>query len=147
MFIEVLGDRIVERKMTAMMRKRANMRAALLEVAEVVYSIEAQIFNAQGRRGGGSWRRDSDAWLKRKLEAGLDPRILHATLALRNAMTQQGAKHQIRKVTSQSLTMGTDLPYAAAQNRIRPFNRFTRADKAEMALVIRNSLVKAWRNG
>lgn len=148
MFIELLNERVVERKLNHVAATRANMREILRgPVADVIFEIEEQIFNSQGRRGGGSWAADSPGWLRRKLARGLDPRIGHATLRLRRAMSVRNAPHQRMAVTSQSLTIGTDLPYAATQQRHRPIVKFLPRDKQEIRDIIGLELKAAWRRG
>ena len=148
MFIELMNERVIERKLNHVAATRANMRQILEgPVADVIFSIEDQIFNSQGRRGGGSWAFDSPSWLKRKLANGLDPRIGHATLRLRRAMTIRNAPHQRFVATSQSLKIGTDLPYAESQQHHRPFIKFTPRDKQEIKEVISLELKAAWRRG
>lgn len=148
MFVNILNDRVVARKLRHVAATRANMRKILRgPVADVIFEIEEQIFNSQGRRGGGSWKRDTPAWLDRKIRNGLDPRIGHATLALRRAFTLREAPHQRMITTSQSLTITSDLKYAKAQQRERPFVDFTRLDRIEIAAVVKHQLHQAWRRG
>jgi hypothetical protein len=148
MFVELLGDRVIERKLRHVAATRANMRLILRgPVADVIFEIEAQIFQGQGRRGGGSWKQLTPAWLNRKIENGLDPRIGHATLALRRAFTVREAEHQRLVATSQSLTISSSLPQAVPQQRERPFVDFSRLDRIEIAAVIKHQLNEAWRRG
>lgn len=119
----------------------------LLEVAELIFKIEERIFDSEGRRGGGSWKQDSPDWLARKIRMGLDPRINHATLALRKSMTVPDADHQILEVGPHHLRIGSDLPYAAVSQRNRPFVKFTTRDRLEMRNIIKHYLVEAWKVG
>jgi phage gpG-like protein len=145
-YIEVLGDKLVSTKFERMGYAALDARPAMEEVAVVMFGIFKKIFDSGGRRGGGSWRQDSPEWLERKIKNGLDPRVLHATLALRNAFTEPDADHQILAITKRSVSLGTDLPYAAKQNRERPFSdKFTTGDKLMIRMVIRNHLIRAWR--
>jgi len=107
--------------------------------------IIGQTFESEGRRGGGSWKQDTEEWLLRKQRDNLDPRIGHATLALRNSVSVWGAEHQIRDVGPQHAKLGSNLEYADTSQRHRPFIKLTKADKAEMRVIVRDYLITAWR--
>lgn len=148
MFINLLGDKIIERKFEHVAATRSNMRKILGgPVADVIFEIEEQIFNSQGRRGGGSWAMVTPGWFDYKRRHAMDLRIGHARMRLRHAMTERGAQHQVFRVTSQSLTMGTNLPYAAVQQRNRPFIKFLPRDRQEIVDIISNELHAAWKRG
>lgn len=114
-------------------------------IADFMMHAIGRTFDSQGRRGGGSWKRDSLPWLLRKQRLGLDPRIGHATQALRDAFSVRGAAHQILTVEAHSVDITTDLPYAGTEQRHRPFIKFTPTDILTMRDTVRSYLMDAWR--
>lgn len=144
-FVRALGIKQVNTKFERMGYAAVHAEPAMESVATLMMRIFAQIFNSQGRRGGGSWRRDTMEWLERKQRLGLDPRINHASQALRRSLTERGAEHQTLEITPFSVDLGTDLEYAAAVNRVRPFVKFGQRDRLEMRAVVRDYLMAAFK--
>src|SRR5262245_36123214 len=131
--ITIEGDKVVQEKFMLMGKRAVNARPAMQAIA--LYLLEAQdmIFAAQGARGGHApWKPITEQWAERKARLGLDPRILHATLALRDSMSNLEDPNQFLKITNRSVTLASELPYAERQNRERPFAFVTPADRAEM---------------
>lgn len=120
-------------------------KPAMETIAEMMFAIFEQIFNSGGRRGGGSWHQDTDEWLTRKAREGLDPRVNHASLALRKAMTVRDADHQELVITHTTVDLRNDLPYSETANRFMPFVRFLPSDKLAMRNIIKDYLVEAFR--
>jgi phage gpG-like protein len=118
---------------------------AMESLAELMFRIFSATFDSQGRRGGGSWRRDTAEWMSRKLRLGLDPNINQASLALRNAFTIRDAPHQELHITPTTVNLSTDLPYAAVTQRNRPFVKFTTGDRLRARAIVRDYLIAAWR--
>ena len=56
------------------------------------------------------WTCTCRSWMASKSAAGLDPRILHATLALRKSLTEHGGDN-VEVVGNQGLTFGSSVPY------------------------------------
>lgn len=144
-FVRALGIKQVSTKFERMGVASVSAKPAMESVADLMFRIFGQVFESQGRRGGGSWKRDSAEWLLRKQRAGLDPRIGHASLALRRAMSIRGEANQRLEVTHTLVHLSTDLPYAATEQRHRPFVKFTKYDKAEMRRIVRDHLIGAFR--
>lgn len=144
-FVEAMGVKAVSTKFTRMAEASVDVRPALMTITELIYAIEVQVFNGQGRRGGGSWKRDTPEWLAQKMRLGLDPRINHATGALRRSVTEPDAEGQVHEMTPHSLIFGTTLPQAAPSQENRPFFRFLPNDRALMRNILRDYLMAAWR--
>lgn len=140
-----MGVRQVQTRFNRLGAAAVDATPAFDTIATLIFGIEKRVFDGQGRRGGGSWKRDSVEWLNRKMRLGLDPRINHATHALRNSVTELGAEGQILQISAQQLIFGSDLPYAKTSQRNRPFIDFTLSDKRMMRNIIRDHLIAAWR--
>ena len=130
-----------------MAEARINAEPGLQLVATAMMGIIARTFESQGRRGGGSWRQDTPDWSTRKAREGLDPRIGHATLALRRSLTVRDDPAQILHVTNEMVNLSTVLPYAGAEQKNRPFIKFTYNDRRELRLIIRRYLLAAFHSG
>lgn len=143
-FVTAMGIKQASKRFNRMGAQALDMTPAFGRIATLIFEIERATFDGQGRRGGGSWRQDSPEWLARKIRNGLDPRINHATLALRDSMTVLGAAHQQFEITKNSVIVGTDLPYADITQKNRPFIDFTQSDVASMRNIITEQFAYAW---
>lgn len=103
-------------------RNYERMGARAIDVSEVldelvddITEIEEIIFNSEGRRGGGMWRRPTPAWRRRKD----DPRTLHHSRALRRSVTYRGDPNNLVKIDGRQgvLIFGSKLPYALVHQR------------------------------
>lgn len=143
--VESMGAKRVAMRFTRMGEAAINTEPAMTSVGMLIMDIFDKIFESEGRRGGGSWKADTAAWLLRKQRQGLDQRVGHATLRLRSSLSIPGAPHQIFEVSASKVEVGSDLPYAATEQEHRPFVKFTERDRVAMRNVIRDWLVTAWR--
>jgi phage gpG-like protein len=143
-FVETQGTKEVATSFRRMGYAAAHAQPAFRTISLLIMEIMDRVFDSEGRRGGGSWKLDSVDWLERKMRMGLDPRINHATLALRDSVTVPGAEGQIMEITSNALYFGSDLPYAGVTQENRPFMKFMPQDRAEMRNIIRDYLIAAW---
>lgn len=144
-FVQAMGTKRVATKFSRLGASAIDARPIMRSVAEIIFAIEEATFEGQGRRGGGSWKRDTTDWLTRKIRNGLDPRINHATLALRKSMTVPGSAGQILEISRNSLIVGSDLPQAGPSQRERPFVKFTSSDRLKLRDTVREGLMAAWR--
>lgn len=142
--ITAMGTERVQQRFNRMGASLIDAAPAFTTILELIYEIETAIFESQGRRGGGSWRRDSPAWLARKARQGLDPRVGFATQALFRSVTTPGDPGQVLEMTKSTLRFGSRLPYARAQQEHRPFIKWTLRDKARMRDIIKDYIVAAW---
>lgn len=86
-------------------------------IGDVFRNAADKTFSSQGRRGGGSWKRLAPETIRRKARLGLDPRIEHATLLLRNSLTQKGHPQQVLTVHRDGIDFGSSVKYARNQDR------------------------------
>jgi phage gpG-like protein len=144
-YAEIFGDKIVERNLQVMGRSALDARPALNRIADIIMDAVDMNFESQGRRGGGSWKRVSPGWQARKVREGLDPRIGHATLALRDSMTSRRDPDNVTIITRQRLSIGSNLVYAEPQNVKRPFTTLIEPDMVRIRRTLINHLMRAWR--
>lgn len=124
----------------------------LQELAFDMGLIEYQTFIAQGRRGGGSWKKLKESTIQKKIENGGDLRILHETHRLRDSLVQTRHPEHVQKITKTTLKFGTSVPYAGAHQEgvparklpKRPFFKFTAADQKRHARIVLGELLAPW---
>jgi phage gpG-like protein len=144
-FLEAMGTKEVKTRFERMGLAAMYAEPTMWTVVRRLMEIISLTFESQGRRGGGSWSAITQEWLLRKQRLGLDPRIGHATLSLRNSVTKEGAAHQDLEVTHSYARLGSFLPYADTQQHHRPFIKLTPTDRLEIRNMIRRDLIEAWR--
>lgn len=118
--LDVFGDTQFSRELLRMGDRVEDMRPIFRELADDFYELERRQFDSEGGEASGGWRPLAESTLKRKADMNLDPRILHATLALRKSLTERGAPGSIMRITRDELVLGTAVkskggfPYPAA---------------------------------
>lgn len=78
-------------------------------LADDFLNIEQKQFSTEGAYASGGWKPLSAAYLAAKTARGLDPRILHATLAMEKSLTIRGAPGQVRRITRDEMVVGTSV--------------------------------------
>lgn len=117
--LDVFGDKQISRELLRFGDRADDMTGAFRELADDFEDMEAQQFNTQGVFSGG-WAPLKPSTIEAKMRKGHDPRIMHATLALRLSLTQRHAPGAIRKISRDELVLGTSVksdkgfPYPAA---------------------------------
>lgn len=140
-FVDVIGAKTVSKNFYRLGNRLVDARPAFRRILEYVFEVETSVFNSQGRRGGGSWKKLSPAWVKRKADLGLDPRIGHATLAMRNALTKPNQDNQMIKIQKQQLIFAVSLPYIKTQQKNRPVIKMSKNDTAHIRGIMTNHLM------
>lgn len=119
--IKIIGATEVQTRLRVMSERSQDFRPVLGTImTELIAWTDAQ-FDTEGQSGSGGWAPLADSTILGKAGAGLDPRIMHATLALRNALTRGGnPKGSKRQIRPQSLKYGTTIPYEGVHYTGRP---------------------------
>lgn len=87
-------------------------------IGDLIMDIEEEQFDTQGARTGRRWAAIKPETIARKLRRGEDPRILHATLRLRESLTNASHPDQIFHVVNNALIFGSSVFYGEIhQNR------------------------------
>lgn len=135
------GDVQFDREILATSERAENMRPVFEHIMDRMEGWEKEQFDTQGRRASGGWAPLKDSTLKRKRAQGQDPRILHATGRLRDALTKSYAPGAIRKADRDSATFGVDpqqVEYSKFHQRGTKFMQrrrpvqFTQEDRREI---------------
>ena len=98
--------------LSAIERRVAEPQPLLEAFADDAQRLLSAQFESEGiALLGASWAPLAASTLAAKEAAGLDLRILHATLRLRDSLERTTAD-TVRRITSDSATVGTTVPYA-----------------------------------
>lgn len=87
---EMFGEKQFEREILRVGERADDARPLFMKLADDWVRWNDIQFNSEGARASGGWEPIKPATLIAKLRKGLDPRILHATGALRDALTDKG---------------------------------------------------------
>src|SRR5215467_9037508 len=129
-----------------------NIKPALEDIYVDMIRVEGIIFDSQGRRGGGSWKRLKEETIRKKgstrllftADANYHYKELKGPDLLAKSMTERGAQYQVLHTDKSHIVFGTDRPYAAVHQRgkasrgipARPFLRFLPVDERRWANMI-----------
>lgn len=111
-----------------------DVRPAFMSIHRSFLGIETAQFASQGGLSGG-WAPLSPGRIEAKAQAGLDPRIMHATLRLRGSLTKSSHPDHVFRTSRDEVTMGTRVPHARF-NRDRPVVVITREHRRRWAHVL-----------
>jgi len=106
------GDQQVSRRILRWQEAAADARPAFEAVADMLMEHEDQQFETQGGLASGGWAALKPATVQAKARQGLDPRILHATLALRRSLTERGDENQELIIEPSWMLFKSKLEYA-----------------------------------
>ena len=155
--LDIDGDRSVVAYLIGVEEHARNARPVFRVIGDDMRRYERELFDSQGATGGRPWASDKPATLEAKARlratAGasrrirLDPRVNHATRRMRKSLTR-GGPDNIRRVTRDSVTHGTQVPYAKYAQRgtrhaeARPPVVFSRPQTREMRDKIRDWIMR-----
>lgn len=116
-------------------------------ISQDMMAVTGRVFESQGRRGGGSWQRLSTQWLRRKERSGGDPRIGFFRHDLYESLTVPGDRNQFLQINAEigTIRFGSRLPYAGAQQKHRPYLKFTPQDKRRWSNMITGDVKDKWQ--
>jgi hypothetical protein len=103
---EAYGEKLVKRKLLDIGARGIDARPAFHAIADDLMGFERKRFDTEGE---GTWAPLAPSTIRAKAERHLDPRILHATLALRRSLTERGDPEQELIVAPDFLVFGSKL--------------------------------------
>lgn len=116
---EASGDQLISRKLLRYADRAVAAKPAFESIADTLRGYEKRLFDTQGMSGGQRWDDIADSTRQRKAAAGLDPRVLHATLALRRSLTDKGDPEHEEIAADSFLLFGSKVSYASIHQRRR----------------------------
>jgi phage gpG-like protein len=152
--IGVEGEEKLERALKGAVADLSDLRPAWRPVSDELFSITRAQFATQGARGpAGKWEKRADSTVDRY--SSINRRgftVLNETLrrtdAMFKAVTLRRAPHGIYDEQADSLTVGTDLPYAAIHQKGGPkipqrkIYDLTERDAARLMSILKRGLMK-----
>jgi phage gpG-like protein len=106
--IDSFGFESVEREFKSNARRAANLGDTFRKIADYIRKVNEQQFDTEG---GGTWAPLDFDTVREKQRQGQDPRILHASLRLRDSLTIRNHPDQVVRVTKFQLYFASDVPY------------------------------------
>lgn len=109
--IEVVGAKEVNAKLQALTLRLQEPSVILGRIEQEFYEIEVRQFATSGQ---GRWPALSPAYAARKQRTHPGQPLMVRDGELRESLTRQGGKWQVRRLTGNTLEIGTNRPGAAA---------------------------------
>lgn len=117
--ISVFGEDVVNRTLLRFGDRARDFRSVFRRIVDERLKPAARAqFATQGSFGSGGWKPIAPATRAAKERAGLDPRILHATHALRDSF--QGGGDNIEEIGRDELRWGSRVEYGKYHRETRP---------------------------
>lgn len=143
--MDVFGDEIVNRTMLRFGDRMRDFRRPFQNIVkDHLRPAARKQFATQGGFGSGGWPAISPERRAEKLRQGLDPRILHATHALRDSF--QGGSDAVLEVGRDELRWGSRVSYGKYHRKTRPPVQLPRAVRVEIVKDLQRSIVEADRS-
>lgn len=138
--LDAYGDVQFSRELLRVGQNARDMRPAFDSVEALMRGVSSKQFSSQGKAFSGGWAPLAPSTVARKARAGLDKRILHATLRLRRSFTDKNHKDHVYRATADEMFVGSRVPYGVYHQkgtdrmpRRRPFE----LDEATRKRVVR----------
>lgn len=116
---EASGDKLISRRLLRYADRAVAAKPAFDSIADTLRGYEKRLFDSQGASGGARWDDLADSTKRAKASRDLDPRVLHATLALRKSLTEKDDPEHEEYTTDSYLLFGSRLSYAGYHQRGR----------------------------
>jgi phage gpG-like protein len=106
LYTTVYGEDLINRHLLRFQYRTLNARPAFLAVGKDMFDAMEKQFDSQGSHASGGWEELELSTLAAKSRKGQDPRILHATMDMRDSLTGPGGGN-IFMADDESLIFGT----------------------------------------
>jgi phage gpG-like protein len=110
--ITALGETVMRRELIRFADNLANPRIALETAAITLETAAEEQFDTEGAHASGGWAPLALSTIQEKDRKGLSPHILQATGRLRDSLTRKFDPSHVERLSEDSLTFGTTVPYA-----------------------------------
>jgi hypothetical protein len=108
--IDSQGEELISRDLFGMAGRAADVRPAMVEIRDLIWDATSRQFASEGAFGSGGWEPLASSTVEAKERAGLDRRILHATLRMERSVTGDSPE-SIAVASRDGLDMGSSVPY------------------------------------
>lgn len=151
--LDTFGEKQFSREILRVGSNAGNMRPAFDEVHDLFLDVEERQFSSQGSAFSGGWKPLAPSTRARKARMNLDPRILHATLRLRLALTQAAHPDHVYRASADDMFVGATVPYGPIHQkgggtlpRRRPIE-FNDAIRNQIVKILQRHLMAGTRSG
>lgn len=114
--LEAFGEQQFSRELLRIRDRSKDMKPAFDDIHQVLLQSSRSQFSTQGGYSGG-WAPLAASTVSAKARAGLDPRILHATLRLRNSLTQESHPDHVYEASADEMFSGSSVEYGRYHQR------------------------------
>lgn len=139
--ISVFGEEQAARSILRPAEHVAHPQPLWFSLTEDFVQLEEEQFDSQGTFSGG-WAPLADSTISQKAAAGLDPRILHATLKLRESLTRMEAEGAVRIMTEDYMVFGSSIHYGKIHQTGAPAANIPQRRPVELSTAHRVQMVK-----
>jgi phage gpG-like protein len=140
--LEVFGETQFSREILRVGDNAADMRPAFDDIHTYLLQKEKEQFSYQGRYSGG-WKPLAASTVRYKAARNLDPRILHATLRLRDSLTEKGHPDHVFRSSADEMFFGSKVPYGIYhQKKKKAGARMPQRRPVELSDVLRKNILK-----
>lgn len=139
--LEAFGEVQFSRELLRLSAAGKDMRPAFDNIHEMFIRAEKMQFATQGGSGSGGWAPLAPSTKAYKKQAKLDPRILHATLRLRDSLTQSSHPDHVYRASADEMFVGSKVEYGIHHQF--GTSRMPRRRPVEFTENFRSNIVKA----
>lgn len=139
--IDSLGQQAVARDLLGIGARAVDVEPAMRAILGQLRRAEVRQFDSQGAYGSGGWPELAPSTIARKQAAGLDSRILHATLRLRDSLTRAADTDELAIPRHDGLDFGTLVPYARYHVKKRPPVQLPDGERREMVRTLQRFVI------
>jgi phage gpG-like protein len=118
--VTISGVRTIQRRLLRVSQRAVDGREAFRAIAGIFRRAVTLQFRTEGSYGGERWQDLQPSTLEQKQREDLDERILRATGALYDSLTDEGDTHHIQHITKKEMRWGSDLPYGIYHQKGAP---------------------------
>lgn len=147
--IDALGDTIIDRSLLRVMHVVDDLTDAWDQVDEQLNLQTQRQFDSEGQYGSLGWQPNAASTSARKARLGLDSRVMHATLELRNSLTTGAAQGHVFVPMPHEMTWGTTVEYGIFHQQgngvpKRPVVQLPEQGRREVVKTVQDSILGAW---
>lgn len=118
--LETFGEKQFSREILRVGDNAQDMSPAFDDIHTLILGVERGQFSTQGAAYSGGWKPLAASTKRYKARRGLDPRKLHATLRLRDSLTQPTHRDHVFTSSADEMFVGSKVPYGPYHQRGNP---------------------------
>jgi len=140
--VKAFGDRQMSREILRISDRARDPLPLFESIHEDFLEYEKKLFDSEGASGGTPWAPLKASTVAAKAAAGLDPRILHATLTLRDSLTEKNAPDSVFQTTMDEALMASSVEYGIYHQSNKPRTRLPRRPPVMLSPEVKAEWIK-----